>query len=110
MSTHEKPRKNEDEYFVRQEAELLKQLRAKQDAERAKAERSAHYMKCPKCGADLHEKKLGHALVDVCPECQGMWLDAGELEILRRGGAEEPGGRGFFQDLRDLFSTGGEQK
>lgn len=110
MSTPEKPSRNEGEYFAKQEAELLRQLRERQDAERAKAERSQHYMKCPKCGADLQERKLGHAMVDVCPECEGMWLDAGELDILRRSGAEQPGGRTFFQDLRDLFTTSGDQK
>jgi hypothetical protein len=55
-----KPTRSEDEYFVKQDAELIKQQRARLDAERARAERQSHYMKCPKCGADLIETDFHH--------------------------------------------------
>jgi hypothetical protein len=83
MATDEKPSRNEDEYFVKMDAELLKQRRANLDAERAQQERASHYNKCPKCGADLTERELHHVKVDICPECGGMWLDAGELDLVR---------------------------
>ena len=35
MTRHDQPSRNEDEYFVKQDAELLKEMRAKLDAERA---------------------------------------------------------------------------
>jgi hypothetical protein len=35
---------------------------------------------CPKDGAQLMEINRGGVLVDVCPECKGVWLDRGELE------------------------------
>ena len=47
-------------------------------------ERKSHYMKCPKCGANLAEVTREHVAVDVCASCGGMWLDAGELEVLRK--------------------------
>ena len=75
-------RSNEDEYFARHNAELIKQQRAKLDEERAAAERKAHYNKCPRCGCDLKERTYHHVKVDVCPECEGMWLDKGELQML----------------------------
>jgi hypothetical protein len=82
MATEEKPSRNEEEYFARQEAELIKAKRAQLDEARAKAARSAHLMKCPKDGADLKEQEFHKVKVDVCTECKGVWLDPGELELL----------------------------
>lgn len=90
MPTEEKPSRNEDEYFAKADAELLKAQRARLDAERAAAEkeerRKAHYMKCPKCGEDLREEAHGHIMIDRCSNCGGVWLDAGELELAGRTG------------------------
>ncbi len=92
------PSKNEDEYFLLQDAELIKAHRAKLDAEREAANRKQHLMKCPKCGADLKEQTLNNVHVDVCPECKGLWLDAGELELI---GKVKDSAMGTF--LRDLL-------
>jgi len=85
MSTAEKPSHNEDEYFLKHDADLVKQLRAKRDAERHAAERKSHFMKCPKCGATLQEAKTHHVTVDICAECGGMWLDSGETRLVTEG-------------------------
>ncbi len=82
MAIEEKPSRNEDEYFARQDAELMKAKRAQLDAERAKAARSQNRMKCPRDGADLKERVFHNVKIDGCPECNGVWLDQGELEIL----------------------------
>ena len=82
MATDEKPSRNEEEYFARQEAELLKARRAQLDAERLKTARSQSLMKCPKDGSDLKEREFHHVKIDVCTQCKGVWLDPGELEIL----------------------------
>jgi hypothetical protein len=92
-----KPSRNEDEYFAKQDAELLKAQRAKLDAERAAAQKNTHYMKCPKCGSDLQEQELASVKVDVCPNCNGMWLDAGELELVGRVRNSAIGG--FLKDI-----------
>lgn len=101
--TEFKPTKNEDEYFLLQDAELIKAHRAKLDAERKALERSAHHMKCPKCGGDLQEKDFQHVKVDVCPDCRGMWLDAGEMEMIGRVTDNAVGGfiRDLFKGLRN---------
>ena len=39
-------------------------------------------MKCPKCGMDLVELDFKGMLIDECPTCRGMWLDAGEFDSL----------------------------
>ena len=82
MATDEKPSRNEEEYFARQDAELMKAKRAQLDAERTKAARSQTLMKCPKDGTDLKEREFHHVKIDMCPRCKGVWLDEGELEIL----------------------------
>jgi hypothetical protein len=89
MPIEEKPSRNEDEYFVKLDAELLKQRRAQLDAERAARERKAHLMKCPKCGGELKEREYNHVKIDACSECGGVWLDAGELELVAH---QYPGG------------------
>lgn len=82
MKHHPLHSRNEDEYFAKHDAELLKARRLQLDERREKAERAAHYMKCPKCGGDL-EEQLFHAIkIDICPDCKGSWLDAGEIEML----------------------------
>jgi hypothetical protein len=100
MTDDFKPSRNEDEYFLKQDAELLAAQRARLDAERDRAERSAHYMKCPKCGHDLAEKAFSAVKVDICTACQGMWLDAGELELLNRVDTSRLGG--FVRSLFGL--------
>ena len=43
-------------------------------------------MKCPKCGHDLREIMHQEVAIDICDECDGIWLDAGELELLQGAG------------------------
>jgi len=84
MPTDEKPSRNEEEYFAKQNLEIIHEMRVKLDAERKKAEREAHRQKCPRCGAELKEKQAEQVKVDECTECGGIWLDKGELEQLGR--------------------------
>ena len=37
-------------------------------------------MKCPKCGESLKERSFQKITIDQCTGCNGIWLDAGELE------------------------------
>jgi len=39
-----------------------------------------HFMHCPKCGMKLIEVDYKSLKVDRCSACDGIWLDAGELE------------------------------
>jgi hypothetical protein len=94
----DKPSRNEEEYFVKQEAELLKKRREEAARRADQASRKAHFMKCPKCGADLETKDYQGVQIDQCPECGGMWLDAGEAETLMK---KESGG--ITSILRSVF-------
>ena len=82
----EERKKHEDAYFHQQDRKLLEKLRAKADHQRKEKERQqrkqTHWMKCPKCGHDLEEVLLGEVKVDRCGDCGGIYLDAGEMDIL----------------------------
>jgi hypothetical protein len=101
----DKPSHNEDEYFARQEAELMQAERARLTEERAAAERQQHLMKCPKDGYDLTSRDIQGVTVETCDHCGGMWLDANELEQLA-GATQEPGllGRVFGDVMSTLRS------
>ena len=89
--TGEKPRSREDGYFIKIESEKVNKLRKKLDQTRAEEEKKkrkeAHWMKCPKCGSDLKEINFQKVLIDKCDDCKGIWLDAGELDLLIKGQA-----------------------
>jgi hypothetical protein len=89
----EEDRRREDEWFQRNEQQLLEAARLareKREKERAAQEKEEerhrlkqlHFMKCPKCGHDMKEEVLEGVAVDRCSFCEGMYLDAGELEQL----------------------------
>ena len=88
----DKPSDQEDEFFIKMEKERLKKLRAELDKKRetdSKDKRkNTHWMKCPKCGTDLDEIDYQKVKIDRCGECKGIWLDAGELELLVEGEAK----------------------
>lgn len=97
MATEEKPSRNEEEYFAKLNAELIKERRASLDAARSQTDRKAHFMKCPKCGGDLKEVEHHHVKVDQCTDCKGVWLDAGEIELLEH--AQDSGVTKFFGSM-----------
>lgn len=84
MPIDSKPSKNEDEYFARKNAELVREMREKLDAERQAAERAEKAPKCPRCNVALAEQEMEHVKIDACPQCGGIWLDKGEIEQLGR--------------------------
>jgi len=66
----------ENEYFRRQEQELIQKMKAKLGAEK----NPAGSADCPKCdGGKLVETDYENIKIDVCNNCTGVWLDAGEL-------------------------------
>ncbi len=93
----DKPSRNEDEYFAKLEAERLKKRREETAREAQLAERQKHSMKCPRCGADLVTEDYQGIQIDRCPECNGMWLDEGEVNqlVAKEGG----GAAGLFSAI-----------
>lgn len=83
-----KPSENEEEYFARLEFEQRRkeeeERRAKLETEEREKLRELHYMHCPKCGANLIEINYQGMSIDKCTSCEGIWLDAGELESISK--------------------------
>ncbi len=47
---------------------------------------------CPNDGGGMQEVNRNGVLIDVCPQCRGVWLDRGELEkLLSYMQGDEPG-------------------
>ena len=90
MPTDFTPSRNEEEYFAQVNADLRKELRARADAER-QSSIAAERNKCPRDNAQLVAKQVGPVTIDQCPECEGIWLDKGELEIIAAGKSEQSG-------------------
>ncbi len=83
-----KPSEKEEEYFARLEFERRKKQEAENQARIVEEEKhklkELHYMACPKCGMKLIEIDYKGIAVDKCSVCEGVWLDAGELEAIAR--------------------------
>ncbi|MDP2969201.1 MAG: zf-TFIIB domain-containing protein [Deltaproteobacteria bacterium] len=83
-----KPSELEEEYFTRIEFEKRKQIEEEKQKklieEEKKRLRELHHMRCPKCGMQLIEIDYKNIKIDKCSECDGIWLDAGELEAVSR--------------------------
>lgn len=65
----------ENEYFRRKEQELIEKMKAKIGSEDSRKSE----MQCPRCDGNLHETNYENVKIDVCDNCSGVWLDAGEL-------------------------------
>ena len=65
----------ENEYFHRQEQELIEKMKAKLAAE----DKEASALKCPKCDGNLVASNYENIKIDVCNKCHGVWFDAGEM-------------------------------
>ena len=91
-----KSSKKEEEHFARREFERRRaseeEKRAALAADEKKRRKELHWMKCPKCGMELIEVDYRKIKVDKCSHCEGVWLDAGELEAvsnLEKSGLEK---------------------
>ena len=80
----------EEEYFRRKEQEAIEKMRAKREEEERLAAEIAATLPCPRCDGRLKEMAYEGIQIDRCTKCNGIWLDAGEMEQLTR--KEEGGG------------------
>jgi len=79
-----KPSESEEEYIARIEFERRKKVEEEKQLKMAELEKrqrkELHFMHCPKCGMKLIEVDYKSLKIDRCSACDGVWLDAGELE------------------------------
>jgi DNA repair exonuclease SbcCD ATPase subunit len=76
---HKREKASEDKYF----AELSRKQVEKLRSAHAAAEASGHG-KCPRCGTPLQVMQHKGVAVDGCPNQHGLWLDAGELDVIAK--------------------------
>ena len=74
-----RPSQSEEEYFARME--FKKKKMAEEEKKKLK---ELHHMKCPNCGMELIEIDYKGIKVDKCSRCEGIWLDAGEIESISK--------------------------
>lgn len=83
-----KPSEKEEEYFARLELEQRKKAEEEKNKRLAEEEKTKlkelHYMRCPKCGMELSEIDFKGIKVDKCFSCDGLWLDAGEIDSVAK--------------------------
>lgn len=79
----------ENEYFHRQEQELLAKMKAKL----AEGEELKTKAKCLSngCDSDLKEVDFENIKIDICEKCGGVWLDGGELAQLMKKDEKKEG-------------------
>lgn len=97
-----KPSNPEETFFARQELERKRSLVQAREEKLREDERQMlkerHWMRCPKCGMELIEIEYQGHKVDQCGSCQGVWLDAGEIESIAK-----PEESGFLGNLKRMF-------
>lgn len=95
---------SEDEYFFRHDQEILREKRRELDRQRAireaQQQKELHWMKCPKCGHNMHEVNLKGIYVDKCSSCNGVFFDNGEWNLMFEGEEERPS---FLTTLHSLL-------
>ena len=78
----------EEEYFARIEYERRKKVEEERQnklaVEEKKRLKELHFLRCPKCGMQLLEIDYKGIKVDKCSECEGIWLDAGEMDAVSK--------------------------
>lgn len=86
-------RKQEDEYFARQDAAKLAKLRAADAAEKLGKDieqlKVLHFHRCGHCGGAMFTKPFRGVEIEICEDCGSVLLDQGELEKL--AGQDESG-------------------
>lgn len=44
-------------------------------------------LKCPRCGIVMKKINKSGVVIDICPKCNGMWLDDDEIgKLIKHGG------------------------
>ena len=93
----------EEEYFAKEEIAKIKKLSAQKQALLKQEEearlKALHWMRCAKCGHELHPVVFKGITIDKCFGCGGVFLDDGELE--KDAGQES----GFLSGVLGLFKS-----
>ncbi len=62
-------------------------------------------MDCIRCNIRMNKEIKNGVLIDVCPICDGVWLDHNELEMLETGVS-----KAYTKLLKELYTETAEEK
>lgn len=83
----------ENEYFAREDAErirkLAQEMRKRLEAAERERRRALHWMRCPRCGDEMHEVVHEGVALDLCVGCHGIFVD--EHDLVRAAHRPVPG-------------------
>jgi len=80
---------NEEGYFANKEHELIEGMRLELHKAQA-ARRELEMATCPKCAGKFQKYPFLDFVVNRCENCQGIWLNQGELKAILRQQARGP--------------------
>jgi uncharacterized protein len=84
MVVKPEPLTKEEQYFLETEVKRLKKIHEEHLHKTAQAEKlrlkDLHYLHCAKCGQEMATTVMAGVEIEVCADCGGIYLDAGELE------------------------------
>jgi len=80
---------NEEGYFANKEHELIEDMRLEFHKAQA-ARREAEIATCPKCSGKFQKYPFMGFSLERCENCQGIWLNKGEIEGILRQQARGP--------------------
>jgi len=78
-----------DKQRTKREFEGLPTCEACEAQIKATRETSRH---CPLDGSQMNKEVIFNVVIDRCPSCKGVWLDGGELDLVKKGIAAGAGG------------------
>lgn len=87
-----KPKESADIHPVHNPKDIAAEHKVKMHEERVQGKTkfskiNAHEQRnliCPACHSHMHKEYIGKIVVDKCPDCQGVFLDKGELELISK--------------------------
>lgn len=97
-------RANEDSYFAAKEFALIEEIKTEFHNTEA-ARREAQMMRCPKCSGQFAKYKFMGFILDRCENCEGIWLNKGDLAGILRQQARGPLGVFFDRCFSKNVST-----
>jgi len=97
-------RANEDSYFAAKEHEMIGEMKTEFHNTEA-ARREAQMMSCPKCSGKFAKYKYMGFVLERCENCEGIWLNKGELAGILRQQARGPLGVFFDRCFAKDVST-----
>ena len=65
------------------------------------------WLQCPQCSEEMSKIIVRNLILDKCPSCGGIWLERGEVDLLKQA-LEGGGGSGLATGMFMGMAMGGD--